>query len=117
MLFRAWFLFTCKVALLAFVMLIACQVFPQQRWAQLCERLSLRTTIALCTTGAGIAVWLILVSAKMRCPICGQLGEFCTVERNRPAINCGRCGLVFAKNIAFSFQLEVIPPNGVKTEN
>ena len=113
MFFRFWFLFACKAGLIGFVTLFACKAFSPRQELVFIERLTLLSTVALCLTGAGIGIWLTLVSSKMRCPNCSQIGEFCTVKRSRPAINCVHCGLVVAKSIAFSFKLDVILPHDI----
>jgi hypothetical protein len=99
MFFRIIFLYVSKIAAGAFWLALIAWVL---RW-----RIASALVWIVFPLGVGsaiLAVWL-LMFPRLRCPVCGTVGRFVTLGKRQPGVECPRCGVIFAEDILFSFQL------------
>ena len=120
MLFRLWFLYATKLALLGSI-LIAAGMFvsipdPINMW--ICYA-GIGICVPLCFAGVLLGLTLALQNFEMSCPICSHRGRITpygdTAERGAAfrsglpqgqiAVDCKNCGYVHAKNMWLSFKL------------
>ena len=113
MFFRIWFLYLCKVALLAFVVAFAAAIFPRVPWLAFAEHIAVWILGVSGVIGALLTVPLLFFAKKIACPICIHPSEIVICGKNQPGVECPRCGLVYARNLIWSFRLcrEPIEPD------
>jgi hypothetical protein len=105
MFFRLWFLYLVKLGFLGFAIVFLGFLIPPEPWGDAVFRSGLFLIIPIGVIGAAIGIWL-CISNRIRCPLCGKLGRFVTIGRSHPAVDCLNCGVVYPRNLLFSFQLQ-----------
>lgn len=102
MLFRIWFLYLCKLALLG-LLLTAVSFILNGQVGSVLQTVGLAIAVPLGIAGAMVCGYM-LVKRRIACPLCAKQSVF-VMFGNHPSIECEQCGTVYCKNIWFSFQL------------
>jgi hypothetical protein len=85
-------------------------------WGQALKLAGMVIIVPLGVTGALLAVYLLFFKGRLRCPVCGERGEFVVYGR-RPGLECAGCGIVYCKNMLTDFHMTVEPwPEGPEEE-
>jgi len=104
MLFRIWFLVLCKIWVVAFAAFVVTSFLLHEGWAKFVYVVCSWAILLIGVAGAILGVVMLFIR-KMHCPMCGKLGDFVVRTGRQPGVECPRCGLVFAKDLIFSFRL------------
>ena len=117
MMFRIWFLYVCKLVLALVAAQLLLNFVPPQPWV-LTAAIALTWILGTCAAiGALLAVPVLFLRCRLRCPLCGEPGELVVRTRLQPGVLCSRCGLVYAQNYLTSFKLGIDPDADFGTEN
>lgn len=106
MLFRIWFLYLCKLALLG-LLLTAASFFLDGAVGSALQTTGLAIVVPLGIAGA-LGGGYMLVKKQTACPLCAEQGVL-LMYGNHPSIECEQCGMVYCQNIWFSFKLHTEP--------
>jgi hypothetical protein len=95
MFFRVWYYLCVVGAPVLFLLMIFGFVFAAVSPVMaLIGRVALTVMVALGITGAVVAILLLFCGLRLRCPFCGEPGEFCGSKEEGPGFFCDHCGLV-----------------------
>ena len=117
MLFRIYFLYVCKIGLIGIFLTVLGFMLNTRRveFAGMVQLIGMVITLPICVAGGVIALLLLVKPKLFTCPLCFQPAEFTTIRsralfrsKKKPAVHCEECGLVYCKNLAFSFDLKVV---------
>jgi hypothetical protein len=95
MFFRVWYYLCIAVAPVLFVLVFVGFLFTGQSSALAVVAVAaLYVLVALGITGAILAILLLFCGLRLRCPFCGERGDFWGDKASGPCLQCEHCGLV-----------------------
>lgn len=112
MLFRIWFQYACKLALLAFFAVIVSTLPWQPAWMPVVRQVATAIVMVLGTCGAIFGIAVFIFHWRPACPLCGEPGDLLQVSKWDSGLECARCGLVHIHMLKH-FRLRVEPPGAV----
>jgi hypothetical protein len=93
--FRVWYYLCVVGPPVLFPLIFLGWVFAEQSpLLALVGRTALAIFVGLGITGAILAVLLLFCGLRLRCPFCGERGDFCGSKEAGVCLLCERCGLV-----------------------
>ena len=105
MFFRIYFLWFQKLAFVSFIGVFTTSAIPRFYGSDLIASVCFPLLIVCGLISAILAVWMMLISSRMKCPLCGELGEFAQFAKHQLGVVCPRCGDVYPKNCLLSMKI------------
>jgi hypothetical protein len=101
--FVLWNIYLSKLVMAALAVLVVSEVLFHSGW--LFDQPPYLLLFGM--FGGLMFVWWTFV--KIRCPKCGTPGWMTWISKRQPGVDCPRCGIVYAKDLMWSFQILVEP--------